>query len=94
MGVTTYGKGIAQICLPLNDYVGEITTTSGAKSTGHWAIYYTIASYYSPLGNNIHGIGYTPNTKYNNLDTYDKLWARTVEYYNTSSSSGGILTQK
>jgi len=80
MGTTTYGKGIAQSIEPL-PFTGHITTINGTNSTGNWAIYYTSASYYSPLGTNIHGKGYTPSEGYNNLTTYSELWSATKNYW-------------
>lgn len=80
MGTTTYGKGIAQSIERL-PFTGEVTTINGRKTTGNWAIYYTSASYYSPLGTNIHGKGYTPSDGYNNLSTYAELWTATKSYW-------------
>ncbi len=80
MGTKTYGKGIAQTYNEL-DFTGSYVDNYGVTRTGNWAIYYTYASYYSPLGTNIHGKGYTPADPYNNLDTYDKLWTSTLSYW-------------
>ena len=91
MGTTTYGKGIAQTCIPLSDYTGTVITNSGQKTTGHWAIYFTIAEYFSPVTTtNIHGKGYTPQAEYDNLDTYEKLWDATIKYFNSANVGGGI----
>lgn len=88
MGTRTYGKGIAQVILPLKDYAGTVKTNDGGTATEYWHIYFTIASYFSPVTDtNIQGDGYTPKN-YNNLDTYDKLWQSTIEYFN--SVGGGI----
>lgn len=46
IGTTTYGKGIVQRVLPLTDGT---------------AVKLTISSYYTPKGNNIHGIGIDPD---------------------------------
>ena len=46
LGTTTYGKGIVQRILPLGDGTG---------------VKLTIANYYTPNGNNIHGIGIEPD---------------------------------
>ena len=46
LGTTTYGKGIVQRILPLGDGTG---------------IKVTIANYFSPKGNNIHGVGIEPD---------------------------------
>lgn len=81
MGSCTYGKGIAQECMPLYSYKGTVTTSTGEKTQSYWAIYYTFAAYYSPLGTNIHGKGYTPEAKYNNLNSYEDLWVATREYW-------------
>ncbi len=86
MGACTYGKGIAQTCIPLTNYTGTVVTTNGTRKTFYWAIYYTFAAYYSPLGTNIHGTGYTPESKYNNLKTYEQLWAATREYWGVDSA--------
>ncbi len=80
MGTTTYGKGIAQNVIDL-PFSGEIVTNNGAKSTYSWAFYYTCASYYSPLGVNIHGSGYTPTDDYNNLTTYQMLVEAVNDYW-------------
>lgn len=80
MGTKTYGKGIAQSYRDL-PFVGEITLSNGRKSTWHWGIYFTSASYYSPLGDNIHGKGYTPDQGYDNLTTYSELWTATKNYW-------------
>lgn len=64
MGTNTYGKGIAQTITEL-DITGTYTDVYGNVYTdGNWAVYYTFAKYYSPLGNNIHGVGYIPNKDY------------------------------
>ena len=81
MGTTTYGKGIAQRKISLNQYKGEIVDIYGNKSTYHWMIYYTTDRYYSPKGTNIHGVGYTPSALYNDLDTYTKLMDATIAYW-------------
>lgn len=88
MGTTTYGKGIAQTIKPLK-YTGTVKTVDGGTAEEHWAIYYTIAQYFSPLGDNIDGDGYSPAPQYSNLDTYEKLWASTIKYW--SNSGGGLL---
>ena len=46
LGTTTYGKGIVQQILPLGDGTG---------------VKVTIANYFSPKGNNIHGVGIVPD---------------------------------
>lgn len=80
MGVTTYGKGIAQTWKKLPFY-GTVINIYGQKETFPWAIYFTVASYYSPFGDNIHGFGYTPAAPYNNLKTYADLWQATNSYW-------------
>ena len=80
MGVTTYGKGIAQTWKELPFY-GTVTNIYGQQETCPWAIYFTVASYYSPFGKNIHGFGYTPNDPYNNLKTYTDLWKAANSYW-------------
>ncbi len=84
VGSTTYGKGIAQTCYPLN-YTGKFMHTDFQGKTKlltyNYGIYYTVAKYYTPNGNNIHGIGYTPSLQ-NIVDTRDRtaliLRAKTV----------------
>ncbi|MGN1041033.1 MAG: S41 family peptidase, partial [Candidatus Fimimonas sp.] len=80
IGSKTYGKGIAQTYEPL-PYTGQIVKTDGTLGTGHWAIYYTFAAYYSPLGENIHGTGYTPTEGYDGIDDYATLWQKTLQYW-------------
>lgn len=72
MGTTTYGKGIAQNIIEL-PFSGTVKTNANTTTTYPWAFYYTCASYYSPLGVNIHGKGYTPKGEFNNLTTYKQL---------------------
>lgn len=95
MGTTTYGKGIAQTLKEL-DYKGTFVL-DGKEITYPWAVYYTVAEYFSPVTNtNIQGVGYTPDEIYNGLDTYDKLWTATENYFKNVSngSGGGILASK
>jgi C-terminal processing protease CtpA/Prc len=76
MGTKTYGKGIAQTIEPLNiagsyvDKSGRVQT-SGEYAT--WAVYYTFANYYSPLGTNIHGVGYAPASNHQ-ASNYNNWW--------------------
>lgn len=81
IGTRTYGKGIAQTYEPL-PYKGTVVTLNGTLSTAPWAIYYTFAAYYSPLGTNIHGVGYTPEQGYDGLTNYADLWQATLKYWN------------
>lgn len=81
MGTTTYGKGIAQSVEPLTQFQGKIVKNNGQVGNYCWAIYYTVAEYYSPLGTNIHGIGYTPTNEYNGLTSYSDLWQKTLYYW-------------
>lgn len=72
MGTKSYGKGIAQTIETLN-ITGSYTDINGiVHSNGNWAVYYTFAKYYSPLGKNIHGVGYTPAEQYT-ASTYADL---------------------
>lgn len=80
MGEKTYGKGIAQTVEEL-PYKGEVVQTNGQKTQYPWAIYYTFAAYYSPLGTNIHGTGYTPDAPYDGLESYAELWQATKSYW-------------
>ena len=86
MGTTTYGKGIAQTIKELQNYQGTFEL-NGEKITYCWAVYYTVAEYFSPVTNtNIHGKGYTPKAPYNGLDTYDELWTATENYFKSPYS--------
>ncbi len=80
MGVTTYGKGIAQTWAEL-PFEGNVTDIHNNVISFPWAVYYTCASYYSPLGINIHGKGYTPESKYNRLESYEQLMNAVNEYW-------------
>lgn len=80
MGTTTYGKGIAQTWQEL-PFKGKVKDLRGEIIDYPWAVYYTCASYYSPLGDNIHGVGYTPEGSYNNLSNYADLWTATINYW-------------
>ena len=81
MGTTTYGKGIAQTWQEL-PFTGKVTTLNKEVIDYPWAVYYTCASYYSPLGTNIHGVGYVPSSSYNNLSSYAQLWNAAINYWN------------
>ena len=48
MGTQTFGKGIVQKVYPLSDGT---------------AVKLTVSKYYTPKGNNIHGIGITPDVE-------------------------------
>lgn len=80
IGTTTYGKGIAQTIEEL-PYTGTAVSLDGHYIEEHWAVYYTFAAYYSPLGKNIHGTGYTPITGYNGIESYGDLWQATLRYW-------------
>lgn len=81
MGTKTYGKGIAQTITEL-DITGTYTDVYGNVYTdGNWAVYYTFAKYYSPLGNNIHGVGYIPNKDYT-ASSYVDLMKIANDYWN------------
>ncbi len=81
MGTTTYGKGIAQTWQDL-PFTGKVTDIHGDTIDYPWAVYYTCASYYSPLGVNIHGKGYTPTVEgYNGLRDYASLISATAAYW-------------
>lgn len=83
MGTNTYGKGIAQTIKQL-DITGSYIDINGNLQTGgkygYWAVYYTCANYYSPLGTNIQGVGYTP-TVANQASTYNDLWTLANNYW-------------
>lgn len=81
MGTRTYGKGIAQTVDEI-PFFGTVTTIYGTTQQGCWAVYYTHAAYYAPLGKNIHGVGYVPSNAYNNLYEYQDLMASTLQYWN------------
>ena len=80
MGITTYGKGIAQVGKAL-PYTGEIINNNGQKDVYNWYVYYTTARYYSPNGTNIHGVGYTPTEQFNGLKTYTQLVNAVIGYW-------------
>lgn len=80
MGTNTYGKGIAQTIEELN-ITGKYVDINGAtQNDGKWAVYYTFASYYSPLGTNIQGIGYAP-AKAHQASGYNDLWTLAKGYW-------------
>ncbi len=80
MGTNTYGKGIAQTIEELN-ITGSYTDIYGrVQNDGAWAVYYTFANYYSPLGTNIHGKGYAPIKSYQAQD-YGDLWTLAKGYW-------------
>lgn len=81
MGSCTYGKGIAQACIPLN-YFGNVVNLEGNVERYNWAIYFTFARYFSPLGTNIHGKGYAPQGDFDGLESYQQLWEKTLQYWN------------
>ncbi len=81
MGTTTYGKGIAQSIMAL-PYTGTIVNNQGDQQQFNWYVYMTIARFYSPLGNNIHGVGYTPQDQYNGLTEYSQLVETVNNYWN------------
>lgn len=82
MGTRTYGKGIAQSVVRLTQYPGKVTVPgTNRQTTEYWCIYYTFAAYYSPLGSNIHGVGYTPTEGYDGLESYSELWDATYRYW-------------
>ena len=80
MGTNTYGKGIAQTIEELN-ITGKYVDINGVtQNDGKWAVYYTFASYYSPLGTNIQGIGYAPAKAYQAYG-YNDLWTLAKGYW-------------
>lgn len=81
MGEKTYGKGIAQGLIKL-PYTGTIVNNEGKQQQYNWYVYMTIARFYSPLGSNIHGVGYTPTNKYNGLTEYSQLVEAVNAYWN------------
>ena len=88
IGTTTFGKGIAQVVkkLPFQEII-TVTDVNGrqVKVSYNWAIYFTAASYYSPLGINIHGDGYTPKDGYDGITDYSDLWTKTKSYWNIAA---------
>ncbi len=81
MGSTTYGKGIAQTIVPLYNHSDTVTAYDGTETTFYWCLYYTSSKYYSPFGNNIHEIGYTPDSQYDGLDSYSDLVTAVQSYW-------------
>ena len=73
MGTKTYGKGIAQKIDPLAITGSYVDVNGKLHTDGKWAVYYTFANYYSPLGTNIHGVGYTPASNHQ-ASNYNNLW--------------------
>ena len=80
MGTNTYGKGIAQTVEELNIRGSYIDVDGKVQTDGYWAVYYTFASYYSPLGTNIHGVGYAPANTYK-VSRYGDLWTLAKYYW-------------
>ena len=80
MGTNTYGKGIAQTIEELNITGKYVDVNGNVQENGRWAVYYTFASYYSPLGTNIQGIGYAPSTAHQAYG-YNDLWTLAKGYW-------------
>jgi|GEM_PF-6116172 len=80
MGTNTYGKGIAQTIEELNITGKYVDVNGNVQEGGRWAVYYTFASYYSPLGTNIQGIGYAPSKAYQAYG-YNDLWTLAKGYW-------------
>jgi len=80
MGTNTYGKGIAQTIEELNITGKYVDVNGNVQEDGRWAVYYTFASYYSPLGTNIQGIGYAPSKAYQAYG-YNDLWTLAKGYW-------------
>ena len=80
MGLKTYGKGIAQTIEELNIKGKYVDVNGIPRNDGNWAVYYTFANYYSPLGTNIHGVGFTPASNYQ-ASTYSDLWTLAKSYW-------------
>ena len=80
MGTNTYGKGIAQTIEELNITGKYVDVNGNVQENGRWAVYYTFASYYSPLGTNIQGIGYAPSNAYQAYG-YNDLWTLAKGYW-------------
>lgn len=80
MGTNTYGKGIAQTIEELNITGKYVDVNGNVQENGKWAVYYTFASYYSPLGTNIQGIGYAPSKAYQ-ASGYNDLWTLAKGYW-------------
>ena len=80
MGTNTYGKGIAQTVEELNIRGSYVDVDGKVQTDGYWAVYYTFASYYSPLGTNIHGVGYAPANTHK-ASQYGDLWTLAKYYW-------------
>lgn len=89
MGKKSYGKGIAQTITELditgaytdlNEIVHKTPVKHESHTDGVWAVYYTFAKYYSPLGKNIHDVGYTPIADYT-ASNYADLVALAKAYW-------------
>ena len=80
MGTQTYGKGIAQTIEELDITGSYVDVNGNVQTNGKWAVYYTFASYYSPLGTNIHGVGYSPAESHQ-ASNYSNLWTLARSYW-------------
>ena len=79
MGMTTFGKGIAQYCIPIERYPVTILV-NGEQVESYFAIYFTAAKYYLPNGDNIHQVGLTPDVEYQAQD-YQTLFEMALDYW-------------
>ena len=65
VGTTTYGKGIVQVLMPMND--GSLYK-------------YTYAEYFGPNGTKIHGVGITPDEVVELPEEYQNTQIQTIPY--------------
>ena len=79
MGTTTYGKGIVQKIYPLSDGT---------------AVKLTVSKYYTPKGNNIHGIGIEPDVEIELDEALEKKVVVSREEDNQLQKARELLMQQ
>lgn len=79
VGTTSFGKGIVQSIIPLNDGT---------------AIKVTVSKYYTPNGRNIHGTGITPDVEVDLKDSLKKKVVISKDEDNQLKKAIEVLTKK
>ena len=79
VGTTTFGKGIVQTIYPLED--GD-------------AVKITTSKYYTPNGNNIHGVGIDPDVEIEYVYTGDKNADYDMQYDNQLQKAIEVMNEK
>ena len=79
VGTTTFGKGIVQTIYPLED--GD-------------AVKITTSKYYTPNGNNIHGVGIDPDVEIEYEYTGDKNADYDMQYDNQLQKAIEVMNEK